>query len=191
MDKKNWIILDRDGTIIEERNYLHSPEQVVLLPWAAEGLKLLCRSGYRLTVVSNQSGVGRGYFSADDVERVHNRLAALLNEQGVELQGFYYCPHRPDEGCACRKPRTGLIRQAAEESGLSVDSLAAVIGDKECDMQLGRNLGCPAILLMTGYGQRERARGVVADFYAENLRDAALWIMESEKSGGNDGNARS
>lgn len=189
MDKKDWVVLDRDGTVIEERNYLHSPEQVVLLPGAAEGLELLCRSGYCLTVVSNQSGVGRGYFSADDVRRVHDRLSGLLEERGVKLQGLYFCPHRPDEGCACRKPRVGLVLRAARERGFSVDRIAAVVGDKECDVQLGRNLGCPAVLLMTGYGRSEKARGVCADFYAENLRDAALWIMRRRKSGGTDENA--
>ena len=181
MNKKKWVILDRDGTIIEEKNYLHRPEQVVLLPGAAEGLRLLCERGYVLTVVTNQSGVGRGYFSMADVDRVHCRLTELLADRGIALQGIYVCPHRANQRCACRKPAVGLISRASADCGLTSDTIAAVIGDKESDMQFGKNLASPVILLMSGYGREERARGVSADFYAEDLLQAARWLLERQK----------
>ena len=163
MNKKKWVILDRDGTIIEEKNYLRRPEQVALLPGAAEGLRLLCERGYVLTVVTNQSGVGRGYFTMDDVDRVHCRLTELLAERGITLQGIY------------------VISRASADCGLDGDDIAAVIGDKESDMQFGKNLASPVILLMSGYGREERARGVSADFYAEDLLQAARWLLERQK----------
>ncbi|WP_303296192.1 D-glycero-alpha-D-manno-heptose-1,7-bisphosphate 7-phosphatase [Pyramidobacter piscolens] len=181
MNKKKWVILDRDGTIIEEKNYLHRPEQVVLLPGVAEGLRFLYERGYVLTVVTNQSGVGRGYFAMDDVDRVHCRLTELLAERGIALQGIYVCPHRPEERCACRKPAVGLISRASADCGLNNDNIAAVIGDKESDMKFGKNLASPVILLMSGYGRKERARGVSADFYAENLPQAARWLWERQE----------
>lgn len=181
MNKKKWVILDRDGTIVEEKNYLCRPEQVALLPGAAEGLKLLYDHGYVLTVVTNQSGVGRGYFTKDDVDRVHCRLTELLADLGIKLQGIYVCPHHPDARCACRKPAVGLISRASADCGLTSDTIAAVIGDKESDMQFGKNLASSVILLMSGYGREERARGVSADFYAEDLLQAARWLLERQK----------
>ncbi|MDR3640907.1 MAG: HAD-IIIA family hydrolase [Humidesulfovibrio sp.] len=145
------VFLDRDGTVIKEKHYLHDPAGVELLPGVVAGLKRMRALGLRLVLVSNQSGVGRGYFSRGDVERVHGRLMELLEAEGVRLDALYVCPHAPDEACACRKPLPGLIERACLELGLD-PRRSFVIGDKPCDVDLGLVVNATAILVTTGYG---------------------------------------
>ena len=150
--------------------FMHDPDEVELLPGAAEGLRRLRALGLRLVLVTNQSGVGRGYFPSGDVERVHGRLIELLQAQGVRLDAIYTCPHAPGEACGCRKPLPGLIDRASKEIGLD-PAQSFVIGDKPCDVDLGLAAGAAAsLLVLTGYGEKHaaelRARGdalVVAD----------------------------
>jgi len=164
------VFLDRDGTVIAQKHYMHDPDEVELLPGAAEGLRRLRALGLRLVLVTNQSGVGRGYFPSGDVERVHGRLIELLQAQGVRLDAIYTCPHAPGEACGCRKPLPGLIDRASKEIGLD-PAQSFVIGDKPCDVDLGLAAGAAAsLLVLTGYGEKHaaelRARGdalVVAD----------------------------
>lgn len=171
------VALDRDGTIIEERPYLSDPEQVVLLPRAAQGLRALQALGFRLVLVANQSGVGRGYFSLEDVQRVNQRLFQLLAREGVTLNGAYICPHLPWAGCPCRKPATGLLEQAARELGAR-PSEAFVIGDKGCDIEMGQRAGASTLLVRTGWGrQTERAGEVRPDFVVDDLGEAAALII--------------
>lgn len=143
------LFLDRDGTVIEDVGYPSDPEQVRLIPGAARGIRRLRDSGLATVIVSNQSGVGRGFFTMRDLERVHARTLELLAEEGVELDGAYYCPHAPDAGCECRKPETGLIDQAREE--LSLASVGCVlVGDKASDVEAGDRAGCETVLLGEG-----------------------------------------
>ena len=136
--------LDRDGTIVVDKHYLADPDGLELLPNALEGLRAMRDLGARLVVVTNQSGVGRGYFPAEAVDRMHERLRELLAEGGIELDGIYVCPHAPDDGCACRKPGSALFEQAAEE--LEVDLGASfVVGDKKADVEAGRRIGATPI----------------------------------------------
>ncbi len=179
--RRNWIILDRDGTLIVEKNYLHEPDEVEMLPHVVEGLKLLSDHGYVFTVVTNQSGIGRGYFKSSDVDQVHEKIKELLRDNGVELQGIYMCPHRPEDHCHCRKPETGLIRKAMEDSGFSLKNLVGVIGDKSSDVELGKTLGVSTVLVMTGYGRSERSKGVQPDYYAESFAEAAWWILTQSR----------
>ncbi len=102
-------LLDRDGTIIAERSYLSDPDQVELLPGTVEGLRRLQRMGCGLVVITNQSGIGRGYFTETQLARIHERMKALLAREQVRLDGIYICPHRPEEHCSCRKPEPGLV----------------------------------------------------------------------------------
>lgn len=148
--------LDRDGTIIEDKHYLHDPEGVELIPGAAQGLRRMRAQGLALVLVSNQSGVGRGYFGRGDVERVHGRLIELLAEQGVTLDAFYICPHAPEQGCACRKPATGMVQRACAELGLDAGA-SFVIGDKPCDVELAQAAGGRGVLVRTGKGERHAA----------------------------------
>ncbi len=171
-----FAILDRDGTINAERDYLSSPDQVELLPRASEGLRLLRDLGLRMIVVTNQSGVGRRYYDMAQVEETHNRLIELLAADRVELDGIYVCPHAPEDDCNCRKPRTGLLEQAAGELGFCARD-GFVIGDKPSDIDLGKAVGAKTVLVRTGYGAEHEAAGTVApDFIADDLLEAAEWI---------------
>jgi len=153
------VFLDRDGTLIREVGYLARPEQVELLPDTPAALKQLQACGYRLIVVSNQSGVARGYFTESDVQAVHHHLQKLLERNGVYLDALYYCPHHPEgkvaayrKECRCRKPAPGMIEQACRDLNIDL-SRSAVIGDKASDILLGRQLGLMTILVLTGYGK--------------------------------------
>lgn len=174
------VLLDRDGTIIEDGHYLADPDGVRLLPGAAEGLRRLVALGWRLVVVSNQSGLARGLISPEALQAVNGRMEALLAREGVALEGIFFCPHGPDEGCRCRKPKTGLVVAAAEVLGFD-PSRSVVIGDKMSDIGLGLNLGVPSLLVRTGYGReterRERPQWL---FAVDDLVGAALAIGSAE-----------
>ncbi|WP_428559324.1 MAG: D-glycero-alpha-D-manno-heptose-1,7-bisphosphate 7-phosphatase [Solidesulfovibrio sp. DCME] len=148
------VLLDRDGTIIEERHYLSDPDGVALVPGAGEALAGLARAGVRLFGVTNQSGIGRGYYGLADYRAVQARVDALLAAHGVTLTETAFCPHAPAEGCACRKPATGLFTALADRHGL-VGAETAVIGDAASDIAFGLAFGSPlTILVATGHGAR-------------------------------------
>jgi D-glycero-D-manno-heptose 1,7-bisphosphate phosphatase len=138
------VFLDRDGTIVVNKHYLADPAGLELLPNAAAGLRELRDLGARLVVVTNQSGVGRGYFDEAALAAMHSRLEELLVAESIELAGIYACPHAPDAGCDCRKPATGLYLRAVEELGLELEG-SFVIGDGDVDMDAGARLGATAI----------------------------------------------
>ena len=172
-----YVLLDRDGTVIEDRHYLADPDGVALLPGAVEGLRKLGAAGYRLALLTNQSGIGRGLFSEDDMHRVHERLRALLVAHGVELDGIFFCPHGPDEACDCRKPAPGLFMQAAARLGARPER-TCIVGDKAIDVRLAKNVGARGILVRTGYGAREAAAAAPeADAITDDLSTAADWII--------------
>lgn len=176
-----FVVLDRDGTLIEERHYLSEPDGVSLLPSVVEGLRAMRRDGLRLVVATNQAGVGRGRFPEARVGEVHQRLEELLAAQGVTLDGIFYCPHHPEAGCDCRKPATGLVRQAA--AGLGQGAVpVAVIGDKRCDVDLARALGVPGVLVTTGYGAAELAEGVEPDYVVDSLAEAAAVLAPFQRA---------
>jgi histidinol-phosphate phosphatase family protein len=174
---RRHVLLDRDGTLNVERDYLSDPSQLQLLPGASAGLKKLQDHGLGLTLVTNQSAIGRGYFDLVRLNQIHDRLRAMLGDEDVVLDGIYYCPHTPQEKCACRKPLTGMIDRASADLGFDPRD-AFAIGDKACDMEMGRNAGATTILVRTGYGVLEEAAGVRADFIVENLDAAADVIVE-------------
>jgi histidinol-phosphate phosphatase family protein len=171
--RRRFVVLDRDGTIIAEREYLSDPAQVELLPNAARGLRRMRELGLGLIIVTNQSGVGRGYFTLQRVVEVHARMLELLKAEGVELDGIYVCPHTPEDNCACRKPRTRLLADAARELHFAAES-SFVIGDKPCDIDLGRNAGATTILVRTGYGREsENDAAASSDYIVDDLEGAA------------------
>ncbi|MEJ0093708.1 MAG: HAD family hydrolase [Methylocella sp.] len=157
------IFLDRDGTIIVEKNYPSDPDQVVLLDGAAEGLRAMSRHGLPFVVVSNQSGIGRGYFSVEQADAVEQRLKDLLAQEGIAIAGWYRCPHAPDDDCRCRKPLPGMIDAAVRD--LDLDPMRSfVIGDKRSDIDLAAAVGAAGILVTTGHGRLDAdyARSVAA-----------------------------
>lgn len=160
MGNGGWIVLDRDGTLIEDTGYLSDPDGVRILPGVAEGLRLLAGAGYRFIVITNQSGIGRGYFTEQDARAVNARTEELLRGSGIVIERSYYCPHAPDDGCRCRKPGTALAVMAARELGFSPDDIRCVVGDKQCDALLGKKLKTRSILIgaesereAAGYGE--------------------------------------
>ena len=178
---RRYALLDRDGTIIEEKNYLGDPAGVALLPGAAEGMRLLREAGFGLAVLTNQSGIGRGYYTEADMRRVHARMRELLEAEGVVLDGIYFCPHTPEDGCSCRKPATGMAEQAARDLGFSLKD-AYVVGDKPADVELAARCGAVGILVRTGYGARAEQHTAAA-YVADDLVGAARWIIGRNPSG--------
>jgi len=186
--RRRAVFLDRDGTINEEVNHLSRAEQLRLLPNAAEGIKLLRQEGFLTIVVTNQSGVARGYFSEQRVLEIHQALQALLAEAEAAVDGFYYCPHHPEASCAlyrreceCRKPKPGMLLRAAKDFQLDL-AQCFVVGDKAIDILPGIELGCRTVLVLTGYGQETLNGGLLAEaqpsYVAADLLGAARWIIK-------------
>jgi D-glycero-D-manno-heptose 1,7-bisphosphate phosphatase len=180
---KRFAMLDRDGTIIREKHYLSRPEDVELLPGAATGLQMLSGLGMGLVVLTNQSGIGRGYFDEDSLRLVHDRMSLLLACAGVEIDAIYHCPHVPEDRCNCRKPNTGLVTRAASELGF-IPCEGIVVGDKSIDVELGRSVGATSFLVLTGYGEQERARGAAhADYVVADLEEVARIVLDIRTQG--------
>jgi histidinol-phosphate phosphatase family protein len=174
------VFLDRDGTIAEDVNYCRRPEDFRMFPWAAEGVAMLNKAGLAVVVVTNQSGIARGYFSEETLAQIHHKMREELARCGARVDAVYHCPHHPDDGCGCRKPRTGLFQRAAEELGLALAG-SYVVGDQEMDVLAGQALGCQAVLVDTG-PTPWTANGVRPDYRAPTLYEAARWILSREKS---------
>jgi D,D-heptose 1,7-bisphosphate phosphatase len=149
--RRRAIFLDRDGTVTIDTGYPSDPDEVELLPGAADGLRTLRDRGWALVLVSNQSGVGRGLITPEQAQVVHDRLMVTLRASGVELDGAYYCPHAPDDACECRKPRSGLLRRAAAELRLDLAG-SVMVGDRQSDVEAGKEAGCRTVLLGGGKG---------------------------------------
>mgnify|MGYP001569078166 CR=1 FL=1 len=160
MSKRRFVILDRDGTIIEGvQPYVLHPDQVALLPGAARTLRELKSQGFGLIVVTNQSAVGRGLIDSSRLEEIHQRFIGLLAREGVELDGIYVCTHHPDDKCVCRKPLPGLVDQAVSEHGFDLKQ-SFLIGDDAKDIELGHAIGATTFLVRTGHGESFLAGGL-------------------------------
>ena len=171
--KRRFVVLDRDGTLIEECSYLSDPDQVKLIPGAAAALRRLKALGLGVVVVTNQSAVGRGFFGEKRLEEIHHRLREILESEGVQLDGLYYCPHKPEDECGCRKPHIGLMKKASEELSFDLHN-SFVIGDKISDIQMGRQAGAVTFLVQTGYGTQAVADpSLAADHVVADLAEAA------------------
>jgi len=176
LGKRHFVIFDRDGTLIEDRHYLSDPKEVRLIEGVGECLCELTESGFGLVVVSNQSGIGRGYFTREDTDCVNERMCDLLAASGAVLSGIYFCPHTPEAGCKCRKPGTALVEEAVADLGFNPGE-SIVVGDRPCDIELGRQVGATSILVRTGYG-RQIESSVAPDYVADNLRGAIPFILD-------------
>ncbi len=192
MSGQRAVFLDRDGTLIREADYLRDPSGVVLERDAAEAVALLNRAGYRVILVSNQSGIARGYYTERELEAVQRRVEDLLHEEGAYLDAFYFCPHHPDGrvekyrmDCRCRKPGTGMVERAVEEWGIDL-AASYVIGDKASDLEMARRAGMTAILVRTGYGEETweacltEAGSPRPDRVAEDVGEAVRFVLALE-----------
>jgi D-glycero-D-manno-heptose 1,7-bisphosphate phosphatase len=178
---KHAVFLDRDGTLIEEKEYLHRPEEVMILPGAGAALKALEAAGFALFVVSNQSGVGRGYFTLADVERVHHHLVREFARCGVRFHKFYFAPEAPDQPSRGRKPSPQFLFEARDEFGINLAE-SYMIGDKLLDLECGWNAGVKkGLLVRTGYGaevERAAAGALAQAVVVDDLAAAAEWILK-------------
>ena len=173
------IFLDRDGTINIDKDYVYKIEDWEFLPHVLEGLNILSHRGYKFVIVTNQSGIGRGYYSQHDMEKLHNYVTSLLKENNIEIAGIYFCPHKPSENCNCRKPKTELLKKAAEDLNINLYE-SYFIGDKTCDIKMGRDSGCKTIMVQTGKGGKDGEYNAVPDFIASDLYEAAMLIVRGD-----------
>ena len=176
------VFLDRDGTIIEHVNYLSKCDEVKLLPKVEVAIKLLNESKFKVIVVTNQSGVARGYFTEKTVRNVNKYVLELLNSLGAYIDGVYYCPHHIEgtmgdygRDCYCRKPNPGMLKKAACDFSIDLTS-SFVVGDTYTDVEAGRRVGCKTVLLA------DRRDSSMADHVTTDLHGAVKWIMKESRS---------
>jgi histidinol-phosphate phosphatase family protein len=183
---KKAVFLDRDGTIARDVHYCRRPEDFELLPTVPEAIRLLNRNGFKVVVITNQSGIARGYFTEETLSQIHDKMRVELAEHGAWVDAIYYCPHHPDEGCSCRKPGTALFRKAAGEHDIDLQA-SYVVGDLQMDIDAGRALGATTVLVTTGpqfpgpspQSQTPDRQSPVdpPDHVAPDLLHAAKWIV--------------
>jgi len=190
--QKSAVFLDRDGTLIVEVGYLSDPDQLEVYEGSAEAIKKLNDAGILSILVTNQSGVARGYFGEDTVNLLNQKLSDVIKEKNAYLDAAYYCPHHKKgiiekykKDCDCRKPKPGLINQAIADFKDINPEKSYVIGDKVCDIELAKNAGCKGILIKTGYGAQVLKEScqddVKPDYVAEDMIDAVNWLLDDLK----------
>lgn len=182
--KYRAIFLDRDGVIVEEKNYVWRVEDLVILPRAADAIAKLRAEGFMTVVITNQAGVARGYFGEEDTRRFNEAMQQELAREGAVIDAIYYCPHHPEavvgeyrKECVRRKPKPGMLFCAAEDLGIDLKQ-SFLVGDKWSDIEAGKAAGCRTVMVKTGYGREElkKSEGIV-DVIAEDLHDAAEQII--------------
>jgi D-glycero-D-manno-heptose 1,7-bisphosphate phosphatase len=192
---KPAVFLDRDGTLIEDVDYMNHLDQIEVFPWTVDALRLLHRAGFATVVVTNQSAVARGIVTEEFVRETHGALDARFAAGGARIDGYYYCPHHPDAvieryraGCRCRKPEAGMIEEAASDLGLD-PSRSWMVGDRWLDVQTGHAAGARSILVRSGHAARTgevdaglKTYGDLADAILNNLMEAVGWILRANTS---------
>jgi len=181
--------LDRDGVLIEEVNYLSSPDQVNVLPETIKALQLLKNNNYKIIVITNQAGVARGFFTEDSISKVHSEIDRQLKKYKLQVDHYYYCPHHPDGSvkkyainCNCRKPMPGMILQAVKDYNLNLNN-SFLVGDKMSDLLAAENSGCQGILVETGYGKEHKKEAVTRGFSVfSNIEQVVRFLLDKEKS---------
>jgi len=172
--KQPAIFLDRDGTLIEEVNFLSRVEELRLFPFTVEAVRLFKDNGFLIIVVTNQSGIGRGIYTEADMHAVHERIQSELDDA---VDAFYFCPHLPDAGCHCRKPNLGMIESACSDFEIDL-TRSWMVGDKDLDVGLGRNARVSTAFVLTGYGIKHKAiLETIPSIIADDLIDAAQQII--------------
>lgn len=184
------VFFDRDGTINVDLDYLSDPKKLKLIPGAVEAIKEANDLGVRVFVITNQSGVARGLYDEKDVQAVHHRLQEVLKQYGARIDALFYCPHHPNYGippyrkvCTCRKPNTGMLKEAQKSFGINLKA-SFVVGDKCTDIETGRNAGCGTVLVLTGYWTTEAEEcGKRSDYVARDIYDAWKHIKQTIERG--------
>ena len=177
----NAVFIDRDGTINVNVGYLDNPERFKMYPGVTEGIKLLKKNGFKIIVVTNQSGIGRGYFSIKTLEKINQKMKNELSGKGANVDAIYYCPHHPEDNCNCRKPRTGLLEAAIKEFNLDI-SLSYIIGDRMLDMEAGHKIGCKTVLVPEDRDKIEKEMeesNIQPDHICDNFYSGVTWILKN------------
>ncbi|MFX0030421.1 MAG: D-glycero-alpha-D-manno-heptose-1,7-bisphosphate 7-phosphatase [Candidatus Hermodarchaeota archaeon] len=173
------ILLDRDGTLIEDKDYAYKVEDLEILPGVIEGLKKL-QKDYIFVIVTNQSGIGRGYYTTEDFHNYNNHLIRLLDEEHIRIEKTYFCPHLREEGCDCRKPKTKFVKEIVNDFNISIRD-SWMIGDHPSDIQFGMNAGCRTVFLTTGHGDRHleelESLGLKPTIISDNFLEVANEIL--------------
>lgn len=182
------VFLDRDGVLCANReNYVTSLDEFVPLAGAAEAVAALSRSGLLVVVVTNQSALGRGLLTPSTLEEIHGRLRALVEAEGGRIDEILHCPHTPEDACECRKPKPGLLLEAAARHGIDLAS-SVLVGDAETDVQAAAAAGCSSVLVLTGRGRAQAAAaawdGARPDLIAGSLAGATHWILQRTAADG-------
>lgn len=172
------VFVDRDDTINRDVPYCRRPEDFKLLLTVGAGIALLNREGFKVVVITNQSGIGRGYFTEEALAKIHEKMAADLADCGAHIDAVYYCPHHPDENCECRKPKPKLALQAIKD--LKIDpGQSFVIGDRLMDVELARNIGSKSVMVPSAPGKKElQDCGVSPDYVCPDFESAVRWIIK-------------
>jgi len=173
------VFLDRDGVLNRDGpGFVTSPEELELLPGVAEAVRMLQGAGFLTVVVTNQSAVGRGLMTLQDLQEVHDKLESELARDGATLDAIYFCPHTPTEGCTCRKPRPGMLLQARDDFGIALEE-SFFVGDKPTDIECGASQGCRTVLVLSGLSpEYDPAQFPIApNHVCADLKEAAEWIV--------------
>lgn len=171
--KKRFVILDRDGTIIQDKDHLTKVSEVELIPNAAKAIKKLKELDLGVIILTNQTVVGNGHISLKDLEEIHKRILELLQKEGATIDEIFFCPHKVEDNCSCRKPKLGLIEQALRKHDFDPKD-CFVIGDKALDVEMGQAMGASTFLVRTGYGAEvEKQKKIHPEYVANDLLDAA------------------
>ena len=168
------VFLDRDGTLNEDEGYVYKTNHLKILDNVIKGLKLL--KDFKLFIITNQSGIGRKYYTEKDFLKFNNRLISELLKNKIKIEKTYYCPHHPDKSCNCRKPKTKHIEDAKKEFNIDITK-SFVIGDHPHDIEMGKKAGCKTIYLLTGHGEKHRMELKEADLIAHDMYEAAKWVL--------------
>ncbi len=176
------VFVDRDGTLNQDSGYVTSPDQLVLFPGVPEAIARLNQLGVLVLMVTNQSAIGRGMMTIEDLESIHVRLASLIRPYGASIDGIFSCPHHPQDGCGCRKPERGLIDQAVERFSLDL-SKCYLVGDKRSDLEVAKKVAIPGVLVLTspyskGAIQARDEGEVPIEHVAESFAQAVDWIEQ-------------
>ena len=177
--KNKAVFLDRDGTIAYDVPYCSKPGDFKLLPTVPQAIKLLKENGFKVIVITNQSGIARGYFTEEILARIHQKMKDDLEKQGAGIDAIYYCPHHPDDQCDCRKPKIFLFQKAIQDHNIDINS-SSMVGDKQLDIDAGKSAGCKTVLITSDI-QSNNNIGGSSDFHAKDLFTAAKWIISNTK----------
>lgn len=173
------IFFDRDGTLNIDEGFTYETDRLVFFPDVTAALKLL-KNDFKLFIVTNQSGIGQGHYTLEDAERFNEHLLNELENEDIHIEKVYVCPHAPDKGCECRKPKIKFLKEAEKEFDIKLKE-SYFIGDRERDVETGNNAGAKGILVLTGNGEDElKSISIKPDFIAKDLSDAARWILNSQ-----------